>query len=327
MYKLNTRAYLFDAKGIDKELKLEEVDLERIRSNQLLWINILGREREIIEQAVGVLGIKNVPIKSILNLTDRPTVDIFENFYRFYIVSVKMNDQGHIKRVPIDFLVGKNYVITIHDEEIEYFKHFSELEKGETHIGDLDVESFIAALLDLHIVSYFCVLEDIEKKVDRLDERVLKTDIETDEFLREMVSLRKTTSKLRQWFLPHRDVFYALSRPDFQRISQSDSAEHFRMLNQHFENAVDSIESARDTVIGLFDLYATKSTQLTNRLVQRLTFTTLIIGALGVIAGIFGMNFEADDVFKFSNGFWMTVGGMLILATTVSIIAKLKRWI
>ena len=159
---MKTTIYLFNARGNDEKLDIKDVRLDKIKENQLLWIDILGREREFIKEIVESLELKNVPITTILNVSERPRIDIFENFYRFFIVSVKPNGNGHIKRIPIDFLVGKNYVITIHDEEVDYFKNYSELEKGETHIGELDAESFIAALLDLHVVSYFCVLEEIE---------------------------------------------------------------------------------------------------------------------------------------------------------------------
>lgn len=319
--------YLFDSKGNDKQLELGETDLKKIKENQLLWIDIPAREKAPIEKAVSVLGLKGAPVNSILNIPKRPKIDFFENFYRFFIVSVKIDENGQLKQIPIDFLVGKNYIISIRDEEVPYFKEFSELEEGETHIGDLDAESFVAALLDLHVVSYFFALEKIEETVDELDTRVLETDIETREFLSETVKLRKSVSNLRRWFLPHRDVFYALSRSDFQWVAESDSAEHFKMLNQHFEHAVDAIESSRDTVLGLFDLYATKSAQMMNKFIQRLTFITLIVGALGAIAGIWGMNFEVEYFKSAEFGFWLAIGGMGLIVVSLTILAKYKRWI
>lgn len=327
MYILKTTVYLFDSKGKDKQLELKDVNLEKINENQLLWIDIPVRAKEPIDAVVSTLSLKHVPVKSILDIPKRPKIDIFENFYRFFIVSVKTGSDGKLERIPVDFLVGKNYVISIHDDEVPYFKTFSELEEGENHIGDLDAESFVSSLLDLHIASYFCALERIEETVDELDTRVLETDIETREFLAETVELRKAVSNLRRWFLPHRDVFYALSRPDFQWIADSDSAEHFKMLNDHFEHAVDAIESARDTVLGVFDLYATKSAQLMNKFIQRLTFVTLLVGALGAIAGIWGMNFEVEYFKTAEYGFWLAIGSMGLIVVSLTILAKIKRWI
>jgi magnesium/cobalt transport protein CorA len=319
--------YLYDAKGSDQEINLEAANPAKLHDKQLLWVNILKRSRETVERVVSALNIEDAPVKSILDVSERPKIDKFENFYRFFIVSVNLSEDGKSDRMPIDFLVGKNYVVTVHDGEVDYFHEFRKREKGETQIGELDAESFVATLLDLHIVSYFRALENLEQKVDRLDEKILRRDLEEQEFLSEVVSLRRTASKLRRWFLPHRDVFYALSRSDFTQISESDSVEHFHRLNHHFESAVDAIEHSRETIISLFELYTTKTAHKMNNAMQRLTFITLTAGALGVIAGIFGMNFEVSYFKAGETGFWMTLGGMLFLAIAFSVIAKFKGWL
>jgi Mg2+ and Co2+ transporter CorA len=141
-----------------------------------------------------------------------------------------------------------------------------------------------------------------------------------------MVGLRRDVSRLRRWLVPHREIFYALSRADFHQIAESDSAEQYKMLNQHFESAVDAVENSRDTVLSVFELYATKSAQLTNTFVQRLTFLTLLTGSLAVIAGILGMNFKAD-IFEHENGFWFTVSGLVVVAIALTIFARFRRWI
>jgi magnesium transporter len=99
------------------------------------------------------------------------------------------------------------------------------------------------------------------------------------------------------------------------------------MLNQHFENAVDAIESSRDTVLSLFDLFTTKAAQNLNRTMQRLTFVTLIVGALGAIAGIWGMNFEVDYFKAGDKGFWMTIGFMMLVTIGLTLFAWIRRWL
>ncbi len=98
------------------------------------------------------------------------------------------------------------------------------------------------------------------------------------------------------------------------------------MLNQHFESAVEAIEHSRETVLSVFDLYATKSSQLTNIFIQRLTFLTLITGTISVTAGIMGMNYKVD-FFEAQNGFWITVLAMAAMAVGLTFFARYKRWI
>ncbi len=323
---MEIEAYLYDADGTDREVDLDLDILDSLNDKHLLWVNVLQRNREVIEHIGTVLQLKNIPFKSIMNISERPRLEKFPDFYRFFIVSVEFDKNHNLSLIPIDFIVGKNFVITIHEGYVKYYKEFIEGEKGETHLGELDAESFVVSLLDLHIVTYFRALEKIEQSVDKMDNRILKRDLEDEEFLREIVKLRSDVSRLRRWFLPHRDVFYALSRPDFLFDSLSGSTEDFQALNQHFENAVDTMDSSRDSVFGLFDLYTTRASHKMNNLMKSLTFATVIFGSLSVVVGAFGMNFAAS-FFQGESGFWWTLLGMGILVLSLIIIAKLKNWL
>jgi Mg2+ and Co2+ transporter CorA len=322
----DVKAYLYDAKGHDEEVSLDEVDAEELKENQLLWVNVYRRDEALLNSVAEALNVKNVPCKKVIKDSGPLDIDRFETFFRFCVDSVVTQKDSSPERLMVDYIVGKNFVVTIHEGELEYFEEFRKREKGETPMGELDAESFLATLLDLNIVSYFRAVDEIERRVDRSDELILKRDLETDQFLKDMVGLRRDVSRLRRWLVPHREIFYALSRADFHQIAESESAEQYKMLNQHFESAVDAVENSRDTVLSVFELYATKSAQMTNTFVQRLTFLTLLTGSLAVIAGILGMNFKAD-IFDMENGFWFTVAGLVIVAIGLTAYARFKRWI
>lgn len=319
--------YLYDARGNDKEIKFKDVESIKLKESHILWVNILKRDADLIKRVTGQLGLENVPIKAILNLNERPKLDNFDSYYRFSISSVEHSESNRLKRIPICYLVGKNFIVTVQDGDIDYFLEFRDREKGETQIGDLDAESFLATLLDLHIVTYFRALEKIEDAVDRIDVEILRKDLNDEDFLKETVRLKSDVAKLRRWLLPHRDVFYALTRSDFKPIAESDSIKDFQMIVQHFENAVDAIESSRDTVLSLFDLYATRSAHKMNNFIKRLTFVTLIVGMLGAVAGVWGMNFEVSYFKSAEQGFWMTIGGMGLFIVISFILGKIFRWI
>lgn len=319
--------YLFDADGEDSEVELSENILDKINDKQLLWVNILKRDERTLESVAKILNLEKIPLRGILRIYERPKIYKFPDFYHFFIISVEAGEGGALRSIPIDFLVGKNFVVTVHDGDVKYLQDFVKRERGESQIGELDAESFVHTMLDLHIASYFRFLERIEHQVDKLDEQILEKDVEDAVFLEQMVDLRRDVSKLRRWFLPHRDIFFTLSRPDFRRIAESDSFENFQQLNEHFESAVGAIESSRETVLSLFDLYTTKSSHRMNHAMRRLTFITLTVGGLGVIAGVFGMNYEVEFFKSAETGFWMTVCAMAILAVLTASVAYYRRWI
>lgn len=319
-------AKLYDASGSDEMVQLDSIDPAKLNDNQLLWVNVLARDPDLIRSVLERFSIKGLSVHSLEKESRRPHLENYDDHFRFCIDSVKVSKDGKPERQQLDLIVSKNLVITIHDDRVDYFDEFQKREKGETRFGELNAESFVATLLDLHIVTYYRALEAIEGRIDVLDAKVLKTEIQTDQFLADISDLRKDIAKLRRWLLPHRDIFYAFTRPDFQQIAESGSTGHYALLNQHFDSAVDAIEHSRETVLGSFDLYATKSSQLTNTFIQRLTVITMIIGAMGVIAGVMGMNYKVE-FFDAPNGFWVTITGMAVIAIAIAIFAKIRNWI
>lgn len=322
----HVRAFLYDAAGHDEEIDPKEIDVEKLEENQLLWVNVLKRDESVLNAVTTALKVEHVPCKKVVRDTGPLDIDRFETFFRFCVDSVTTKKGATPERLMVDYIVGKNFIVTVHEGEVEYFKEYRNREKGETPIGELDAESFLATLLDLNIVSYFHAIDELDRRVDEMDEKILRRELDTEAFMKEMVGLRRDVSRLRRLLMPHREIFYSLSRADFHQIAESDSAEQYKMLNQHFENAVDAVEHSRETVISVFDLYATKSAQMTNTFVQRLTFLTLLTGSLAVIAGILGMNFKSD-IFEFENGFWVTVSGLVAVGIGLTIFARYKRWI
>ena len=323
---MKIKAYLYDAAGADEEVSPDDVDIRNLKERQLLWINVMERDEETLRRVAEAVNLEGVPVRKVMRSEDRPRIENYEKFFRFSISSVRSEGGKSPEAVMIDYIVGRNFVVTVHEGDIDYFEEFRTREKGETQLGKLDAESFLATLLDLNIVSYFRAMEEIEHRVDKFDETILKTDVDANRLLADMVKLRRDVSDLRRWLLPHRDIFYTLTRADFLQIAESDSGEEYKSLTDHFENAVDAVERARETVLGVFELYATKSAQMTNTFVQRLTFLTLLTGSLAVIAGILGMNFKAD-IFDAANGFWMTVAGLAVVAVGLTVFARYKRWI
>ncbi len=323
---MKINAVLYDARRADQQIELDDLGHESLHDEKLLWVDISERDPEALTSVVEKLQLENVPCSRIIEESPRPRIANFEDFFYFSIDSIATTEDEPPRKLPIDFVVGTNFIITVHDGPVTYFDEFRDREKGETQFGALDAESFVAALMDRHIVSYFRGIEYIESQVDSLDDKVIDREISTDDFLAEMVKLRRSVSALRNWLLPHRDLIYTFSRSDFTRIHKSDSIEQFQLLSQHFESAVEGVEAAREKVLGTFSLYATKSDQIMNLFVQRLTFIALVVGGLGVVAGALGMNFQAS-IFDSPLGFWVAIALMVVFSIVVTVYAWWRKWI
>ena len=78
---------------------------------------------------------------------------------------------------------------------------------------------------------------------------------------------------------------------------------------------------------GSFYLFTTRTAEATNELVRQLTFIAVMLGFVGAIASIFGMNFEIPYTQTGVPRFCAMVGGLALFIVSALIVARRKAWI
>ena len=326
------RAYLYDSAGRDREIDLHSA-LPKLSSQHLLWIDITGRDANDIERITQLIKLDSHCRNDLRHRSNAFQLKTYGRYLHFNIASLKVEaeDKSNIRAKPqsvrLDFIVGKLWLITIHDEPLAFLKEFREQDRGDTLIGRLSPSALASSLLDWHLGPYLQASENLEDFCDKLDQRILKGPTNDFAALPEIVRARTYVSELRALLLPQRSVFYGLSRADVALITGTTTANQFGSLEHHFERAVDIIERGRDLVRGSFDLYSTKIAETTNVLIRRLTFISIMLGAIGAVAGVFGMNFDTPYTHTGVFGFWAVVGTLAFLGAILGVVSRWKHWI
>lgn len=321
---MSIRTYLYDADGSDKEVELDESVADHLSDRQLLWVDVSGNDPQEIERVGSLLHLHRESVRNLLNPVGRPRLDSYTDYFQINVVAIH-EDRTHAP-ISLDFFSGPNYVVTVHPEAIEFLEHFNEQVRGETELGKLTSDAFLAALLDWHIASYFHAIDALEEEVDHLDQEILAHPAER-RFLAELAGYRRKIGQLRRRLAPHRDVFAALGRADFEAIASTESAAHFRTLNERFESAMEAIEHGRELIVGSFELYATGTDLRTNDIVRILTIATVVTAIAGVIAGIMGMNFQLDFFQSGMAGFLEVIGAIVLLSAGILAFSWWRNWL
>lgn len=335
---MDLQAYLYDADGRDREVALENVSVDKLRPDDLLWVDIRDRDASSVDRVASLLGIQAGAWPS--DKARRSQLENYRDYFRFSVNTPPGTDnhadQGnpHPARagqtdagsVQLDFIVSERWLVTIHSGDVPCLQRFRDQDKADTLIGLLSGQALAASLLDWHLGEYFHAVSKIEEAVDHLDERVLRESA-SQSLLGRIVALRRRVSKLRSLLVTQREVFYGLSRPDFALVTESGAAPFYESLVGRFERAVDEVERTRDVVVGSFELFTSRTGQQTNDLVKVLTFLTAIVGFCAAIAGLMGMNFKLAFFETGLSGFMMVTGGLITVALISVGYARYRNWI
>jgi Mg2+ and Co2+ transporter CorA len=324
---MTIHAFLYSADAPDRAPELDEVELQALGEQQLLWLDLADPTPAELARAGKLIGGREDLLKVANGNGHRPVLANFGELFRVTATAVSLaRSTDPLGMSHMTLIAGRNYVVTVHEDDLPFLDDLRNREQGESGIGALAAESFVASLLDWLLDSYFRAVEALVHDIDRVEVAILGKRA-PPQFLGILVDARKRIAELRRLLKAHRDIFHGLARPDFLATGQPEARPHFEALNRHYERAEDELESARDLVVGSFDLIATRSAQSTNETMRTLTFVTVLMGILALVAGVMGMNFQLPLFDTGLSGFLVVTGSMLVLSAISVGIAIKRAWI
>jgi magnesium transporter len=291
------------------------------------WINVDGlHDVDIIDRIGRHFGIHSLTLEDIMNTGHRPKVEDFDDYD--YIV-LKMltydEDQTHITAEQVSFILGPHYLISFQETEGDVFNFVRErIRKAKGRIRKSGCDYLVYALIDAIVDHYFLVLEKLGEKIELLEENLLG-DTQTEN-LQSIHHLKREMIFFRKQVWPIREILSTLMKEEGSLIQETTQI-FIRDLYDHTIQVMDTIESFRDVLSGLQDLYLSTLSNRMNEVMKVLTIMATIFIPLTFIAGIYGMNFEYMPELKWPWAY--PVLWILLIAIFVSMIFwfKRKKWL
>jgi magnesium transporter len=167
-------------------------------------------------------------------------------------------------------------------------------------------------ILDQLVDLYMPMVDDFDRAINELEERVFHMKKGSKTILEEIMDLRRSVARLRRISARQLDVLYRISHGEFPQIPPN-VLPFFRDVHDHLQRISDLSENYRDLVSSLFDIHFSVIATKTNEVMKTLAVVSAIILPLSLIAGIYGMNFENMPELKSQNGYFAVLGIMALV--------------
>lgn len=291
--RVRIRVVIYDEATMEaQECDSIEESLKYLERSGKKWINIDGiHDTSIIEKMGQELRLHPLVLEDILNTEQRPKLEDHEDYL---LICIKMltydRENGRLNVENVSLLLSSNYVISFQEVEGDVFEPIRErLRKGRVRIRRMGHDYLAYTLLDAIVDNYFTVLEQIGEEIESLEEEIITNpDTETVQRIhhlkRELIFLRKSV-----W--PIRELVNGLEREE-SPIVQDETRVFLRDVYDHTIQVIDTIETFRDMVSGMLDVYLSSVSNRMNQVMKVLTIIATIFIPLTFIAGIYGMNFK-----------------------------------
>jgi Mg2+ and Co2+ transporter CorA len=318
---VSNEAILWHPDGRDEEIDLGEPKRRRLSKDQLLWVDLESADEDERASVATALGLTDDAIKALRSKLSRPDARVLEGAVEVDVLSV--DDGKQLEPVPLRILMGREWIITRHDAPLPYLAQHRDRLRDERPIGLLTPVEFLVSILDWHVDSFFAAADDLEHKVDELDEAALRRD---GDLLEALVAMRRRIAKVRRIVGRHREVFAELVRPDFLADMDEAQSRALAYAAERLTRASDAVSHVREMLIGTFDVHMTRTAQRTNDIMRVLTWTSVILLPGVVLAGIMGMNFRVG-LFDNPNLFWVVIVFMVLTAVATLVVARWRGWL
>lgn len=327
---IGTEVTIIDYSKDDYSIKkVDDIDktLSEVKKGYVRWIIVDGVGNvPVIEQIGKEFDLHPLVLEDILNPNQVPKFEDYKDFV--FIVLKKLTwdkNKESFESEQISFILEENVVITFREQKSNIFNSIKDritIPKGI--LRKMEADYLVYSLIDVVIDNYFILQERIEERIEKLEEELIQNPkLET---LQSIYSLKRDIIDFRKSIWPLREVVNRFQREESPLITDAIHV-YIRDLYDHIFKINDSIQTYRDIVSGLLEMYLSSVSNKMNDIMKVLTIISTIFIPLSFLAGLYGMNFAFMPELSSPLGYPVLIVIMFSIGIGMLAFFKRKKWI
>jgi len=278
---------------IEKEFTDFDECLLHVKADMVKWINVDGiHNTELIQKIGEKFGIHSLTLEDIANTDQRPKFEDYDNYLISIMKMLSYDSKVNSEQLSI-ILLDNNTVLSFQETDggdaFDIIR--TRIRAGKGRVRKMGADYLAYCLMDAVVDLYFVILEKIGDRIELLEEELVhdsskKTMRHLHTMKREMIFLRKAV-----W--PMRELINNFERSESKLIKKATRI-FLRDLYDHTIRVIDTVETFRDLLSGMMDIYLSSVSNRMNEIMKVLTIITTIFIPLSFIVGVYGMNFNTQ---------------------------------
>lgn len=307
-------------KTIDELLPYQTTDT-------ITWVIIDGLKDVSIIDAIGQhFDIHALVLEDILNTHQRPKFEEFDDFLYIVIKAISLSvDTFNVEYEQVSLLLLDKFVFTFKEKPDAIFDPiFTRLNNDKSHLRNLGTDYLTYVIMDSIVDEYFGLQDTFDELIESVEDDLLtnpsaQTLNTIQKIKRELIFLRRSVS-------PMRELLASIQRSESPLLHDK-TKRYFGDVYDHVIRVTEAMESYRDLIAGMLDIYLSSVSNKMNETMKVLTVFASIFIPLTFIAGVYGMNFEYMPELKWRWGYpvlWVVFVGVTVFLLRFF---KKKNWL
>lgn len=311
-----------------------EAEMLNVRNGMVRWINVEGvHNTELVEKIGKIYDIHPLTLEDIVNTNQRPK---FEEYEKYLVNIMKMiYEEENPKKGQNDIFVSEQLAILIMNkrtvisfQEADGGDVFdiirNRIRQGKGRIRKAGADYLAYCLIDAVVDSYFVVLEHFGDEMEKIEDELVGNPKQA--LIRRLYDLKRQMIFLRKAVWPMRDMVNNIERSESELMTPA-TLVYLRDAHDHIVRVIDTVETYRDLISGMIDLYMSSQSHRMNEVMKTMTIITTIFVPLTFIVGVYGMNFDTMPELKTEFGYYVVWLVMIIIVVLLFIFFRVKKWL
>lgn len=321
----------YSAKGYEQKTgaTLAELSLPSLKEDgAVTWLQVQGlKDISIMEQLAQQYQLHPLTVEDILNVEQRPKIEEFDNYIFITLKMLQLSPEQHAFTIKnLSLVMGKDFVLSFQDEKSDIFDSIRERIRRypDQWLKKRGGDYLIYRLMDTVVDAYFFVLEKISDQLEIIENLII-TD-PTKRNARSIYHLKKQILQIRKIMWPLREILNHLLNVEENLISPNTKL-YFRDVQDHAQQAMDVVETFRDMMSNMLDVYLSNLSYRMNEIMKVLTIIATIFMPITFISSVYGMNFRYMPELNWRWGYPVALGVMVLTVVWMLFYYRRKKWL
>ncbi|MFH0948390.1 MAG: magnesium transporter CorA family protein [Elusimicrobiota bacterium] len=301
---------------------------------KLLWLDITIEKDGLTADEIFVLTdcfkFHELSIEDCLIPQYHPKVEEFEHyiFIAIHGVNGMLKDFSEFedKIFELDMFVGKDYIVTLHSDEVFIIESIYEKAKIRPLVELKNLENLLYIIFQKVVNSFEFIINKVSAKIDGIEDKILENP--SKELMNEIFSANKILVDLRKIIEPQQKVYTYFTREINVFISKKFLA-YFRDIVFQVNRMHQSMDSYNQVMGSILEVYVSSMTLKLNETMKFLTILATIALPSVIIASYYGMNvaFPEHSIFNKEHVWYFAMCLIIVSTAGVYIYLKKKKWL
>lgn len=289
--KIHVIAY--GPEGVEEREVASAGDIDALRGRlPIIWVNVYGLGSVETIQALGErFGLHRLALEDVINVHQRPKMDEYDD-HLFVVTRIPYATDEGLSTEQVSLFLGRDFVLTFQEMSGDCFQPVRRrIHDNRGRIRRSGADYLAYALLDASTDAFFPVLEAYGEQIELLEDEVLESS--DPDAVHSIHAMKRNLLTMRRAVWPQREMLNLMIRDDNPFVSEQTKL-YLRDCFDHAFQLMDLIETYREIVSDLTDVFLSSANARLNEVMKTLTIIATIMLPLTVVTGIYGMNFDPE---------------------------------